>query len=372
MDQGTTHSPMVKQLALLFAFSFNHHHAEIAIRERLKLKSEGKQALLDKFRRIHGLNEHVVLDTCNRWEIYGLAHDETVIADVWDCIQRAFPLENHQLKSIVSEYRGSAMIQHLFEVSAGVDSQMVGETEILGQVKNAYSDADENHLVDMVLHRVFNKAFQAAKWARTHTSIGRGQVSVGNISVELAGRIFGDLNTCQVLVIGTGEVGRLAAQALKNRNTKSLHFTSRTFGNAQSLATEMGAECFPFENLEDRIHEFDIIVSSTASPHFLLDKPLMKQVMRRRSYRPLFMIDLAMPRDINPEVGKMSQVFLYNLDDVSAIANENLESRTHEIEECKRNLASKAWVTWLEVVRRQKMRWVRVVDENTLETEQGI
>ena len=358
MPEGTTEN-LPAQPPLLFAYSFSHHLADLEVREKLKLDVDSKRLLETELKRIPKLRSHVVIDTCNRWEVYGVGDDASVSERVWSCVRDAFRLTEEGLRSIAVEFRESRMIQHLFEVSAGVDSQMVGETEIFGQVKAAYSQADEAEQVDMTLHRVFTKAFQAAKWVRTHTSIGRGQVSVGNISVELAGRIFGNLDACKVLLIGSGEVGRLTAQALKNRNAKSICFTSRTLANAEALASEIGGEVFPFEELESRLHAYDIILSSTASQEHILDRVTVKKVMRKRSYRPLFMIDLAMPRDIEPSVGKVSQVFLYNLDDVSDIANENLESRSSEIESCKRALSSKAWVTWLEVVRRQRMRALR-------------
>lgn len=358
MLEPKTDTPQAQQ-PLLFVYSFSHHMADMDVREKLKLAPDAKQQLEARLREVEGLRSHVVVDTCNRWEVYGVGETLEVSEFVWKSIRDAFDLPEERLKAIVAEFRESQMIQHLFEVSAGVDSQMVGETEILGQVKSAYSNADGLKQVDMTLHRIFSKAFQAAKWVRTHTSIGRGQVSIGNISVELASRIFGDLDACKVLLIGSGEVGRLTAQALKNRNAKSIHFTSRSLVNAQNLAGEIGGEVFPFEKLEQKLHEFDIIVSSTAAPGHILERAPLKKVMRKRSYRPLFMIDLAMPRDIEPSVGKISQVFLYNLDDVSNIANENLESRSNEIEGCKRELSAKAWVTWLEVIRRQKMRKLR-------------
>ncbi len=359
MGVSTNSTSGVKKSPHLFAYSFNHHQADMEVRELLKLDAKARETLVDRFRAIPGLESYVVLDTCNRWEIYGVASEEAVLDDIWVCIEAVFPLNMAQLKSIVCEFRESQMIQHLFEVCAGMDSQMVGETEILGQVKAAYSEADENSQIDMVLHRVFSKAFQAAKWVRTHTLIGKGQVSIGNVSVDLASRIFGNLKECKVLLIGSGEVGRLTAQALKNRDTESVTFVSRTFSNALSLADEIGGDVIPWNQLYEVLHRFDIVVSSTSAPHVILDKKRAKVMMRQRSYRPLFIIDLAMPRDIEPVVGKISQVFLYNLDDVSEIANENLESRSQEIETYRHTISAKAWVTWLEVVRRQRMRLMR-------------
>lgn len=345
--------------SVCFVYSFNHHQAALDVREQLKLGQHAKQLLEEQLDSLEGLHEHLILDTCNRWELYGIACSEEVREKVWQLITDGFPLAPKKLECIVSEFRESQMIQHLFEVSAGVDSQMIGETEIFGQVKQAYAQALEAQSLGSTLTRVFSKAFQAAKWVRTHTSIGRGQVSIGNVSVDLANRIFGDLNNRKVLLIGTGEVGRLTAQALKNRSIGSISFASRTRENAQLLANEMGGDVVDYEDVNEHLYAYDIIVSSTAAPYFIMDRALIKKVMSRRSYRPLFLIDLAMPRDVDPLVAKVSQVFLYNLDDVSSIANENLESRSLEIDDCKKILSGKAWVTWLDVMRRQRMRMIR-------------
>ena len=322
------------------------------MRERLKPGDAEHLDLEKKLEQLDGLKEYLTLDTCNRWELYGVAESPEVLTPLWQAVTELFPLEPDELKTIVSEYHGEAMIRHLFEVAAGVDSQMIGETEIFGQVKAAYAAASKTHTVRSVLTRIFSKAFQAAKWVRTHTSIGRGQVSIGNVSVDLAGRIFGEVQACRVLVLGSGEVGRQTAQAFRNRKVESLSFASRTRENAEKLSREIGGEVLAFEGFSEHLHEYDIVVACTSAKAPILEREGVRNTIAKRSYKPLFLIDLGMPRNIEPDVSKLSQVFLYNLDDVSGIANDNLELRTREIEDCKQILTTKAGATWVDVTRR--------------------
>lgn len=365
MNEASTEAGNMRETPVCFVYSFNHHRAVLDVRERLKLDNASKQKLEENLCHIDGLMEYLILDTCNRWELYGVASSQRVGSFIWDLITKIFPFPADELKSIVSEYRGNEMIRHLFEVSAGVDSQMIGETEIFGQVKTAFGNATKTRTAGSILNRIFSKAFQAAKWVRTHTSIGRGQVSIGNVSVDLACRIFGDLDECRVLLIGTGEVGRLTAQALKTRAVGSISFTSRTRKNAEKLAGEIGGEVIEFDAFQDHLHGFDIVITSTAATQFIIDKATIKSALARRSYRPVFLIDLAIPRDVEPSVSKVPQVFLYNLDDVSMIANNNFESRGMEISECKKILAAKAWVTWLDVMRRHRRKSFRKTEPET-------
>ena len=335
-----------------FVYSFNHHRAELEIRERLKPGEVEHCDLRTRLAQMSGLKEHLILDTCNRWELYGVIESPEVFPALWQSVTEMFPLEPEELGTIVLEYQGEAMIRHLFEVASGVDSQMIGETEIFGQVKAAYSAASKSRTAQSVLTRIFSKAFQAAKWVRTHTSIGRGQVSIGNVSVDLAGRIFGELRSCRVLVLGSGEVGRQTAQAFRNRKVKSLSFASRTRENAERLSREIGGEVLSFESFPDHLQEHDIVVACTSAKEAILSRECVRQAIAKRSYKPLFLIDLGMPRNIEPDVSKLSQVFLYNLDDVSRIANDNLELRMKEIEDCKQILTTRAGATWADVSHR--------------------
>ena len=234
-------------------------------------------------------------------------------------------------------------------MTAGVDSQMIGETEILGQVKEAYAAAQARGTTGPVLNRVFQKSFQAAKHVRTHTAIGEGQISVASVAVDLALKIFGDLQRCHVLILGAGDIGEKTARAFKSRDAGRMTVASRRFQHAQEIAENFSAQAVPFERVAETLAEFDIAVCSTAAPEPVVTQAMAASAMRRRAARPLFFIDLAMPRNIAPEVAHLANVFLYNLDDLAKIAEENVALREAEIHRVRAMLADKAAALWLQV-----------------------
>ena len=349
----------------LFVFSLNHHQVSLDDREKLALDETALVELNDAVAKLDSVAEFMCLKTCNRFELYASGLTERCVEEVWEVFRRFYSVPEQKLKEIVDSKHSAQMIQHLFEVCSGVDSQMIGETEILGQVKRSFEDSRSTGKIGGAFNRIFPKAFQAAKWVRTNTLIGQGQVSIGNVAVDLAQRIFGDLKQRKVLVIGAGEVARLTAQSLVSRSVESVTFTSRTEANAKDLADEFTASTLPFSSILKELHQFDILIASTSAPHAIIDKKSLKRAMRKRSYEPLFIIDLAMPRDIEPQAGKIAQVFLYDLDDVSGIANENLKNRTLEIEHCKQVLSARSWATWLDVMRRSMTKSLRDSIENS-------
>ena len=238
------------------------------------------------------------------------------------------------------------MVRHAFEVASGIDSQMVGETEILGQVKEAYEDALRRKSAGKLLNRMFQKSFQAAKWARTHTGISKGQVNLGNVICELTRRIFGDVSSSRLLIVGSGEVAELAMVAFHFRNCHEITVTGRTFENARHLAEKVNAATLDFESFRKSLHLFDVVVTSTAGNDPVLSRETIRSTLSMRPARPLFLIDVAVPRDIDEGVSELENVYLYNMDDVSAIANENLKSRMAEVERCKGALAHRAIRLW--------------------------
>jgi len=262
-------------------------------------------------------------------------------------------MDPHSLEPFLFCKRNYEVAEHLFNVSAGVDSQMVGETEIFGQIKQSYAIARDKQAVGPVLNRLFQRSFKEAKWARTHTGISRGQVSIGNVTVDLAQRIFGDLEKCSLLVLGSGDVSEKTVQAFQSRGTNRITITSRSFDNAIALADQFGGTALHFNHFQRHLHEYDIVVSSTRSPGAILSRKRIASVIAARPSHPLFLIDLAIPRDIDPQSGKLNNVFLYNLDDLAEIANENLESRMKEVDSVKTSFSKKAWQVWLNILRRQ-------------------
>jgi glutamyl-tRNA reductase len=226
---------------------------------------------------------------------------------------------------------------------------MLGETEIFGQVKEAYAGAQQRGSTGPVLNRIFQKVFQAAKHVRTHTAITEGQVSVANVAVELAQNIFGDLKHARVLLLGAGEIGEKTARAFQSRGAASLTVASRRLERAMELATALGASAMPFEQRDDRLMEFDVVVCATAAPEPVLSLSAVRAAMHQRPARPLFCIDLALPRDVDPAVADLENAFLYNLDDLAKIAEQNRAARVAEIEKCRAIVEEKAGALWRHV-----------------------
>jgi glutamyl-tRNA reductase len=242
--------------------------------------------------------------------------------------------------------KGGQVVEHLFDVAAGLDSQMVGETEILGQVKDSYFDAARRGTAGPVLNRVFQKSFQAAKWARTHTAIGRGAVSIGSVAAELATRMFGELARSRLLLIGAGEAGQSVLQALRSRGARSLTLASRTLAHAQELAGAHGAVAADLARLPELLPETDIVLCALAADAPVLARTSLAAAVSARAGLPLFVIDLAVPRNVAPDAASLKNVYLYNLDDLAAIANENLQARLAAVEQCRSTLADKARHVW--------------------------
>jgi glutamyl-tRNA reductase len=339
-------------LQSLFVIGCSHHQTPLEVRERLALSKAEISELQDTIKTVPGIRECLVLGTCNRFEIYGIADAPSIAAHICEHLCQHRKIDAEIFSHYSYQVSNLEVLQHAFEVASGLDSQMIGETEILGQMKDAYAAAKAANCTGVILNRLFEKSFQAAKAARTQTNITKGQVSVGNVAVDLAGRIFGTLSRSRVLLLGSGEVGELAAQALKSRGVTDITVSSRTFAHAQGLAEKFDGETLPFEDFAAQLEQFDIIISSTAAPGSILSPNTIEATLKPRPERPFFLIDLAMPRDIDPAVERIENVYLYNLDDLSAIANQNLAQRKGEITKARKLLKAQAWLLWLQLRRR--------------------
>lgn len=346
---------MSEVLQSLFVLGSSHREAPLEVRERFALSADDAAALQRELYALPDIRECLVINTCNRIEIYGLGTGPEVESVIRDHLCARNQIDRALFDQHSFWHTNLDVLQHALEVSAGLDSQMVGETEILGQMKNAYAAARTDNCTGTVLNRLFEKSFQAAKSARTQTGITRGQVSIGNVAVDLASRIFGRLKSSRVLLLGSGEVAEKTAQSLRSRGVADITVSSRTFEKAHQLAHSLGGAAIEFEDFPAQLHRFDIIISSTTAPGAVLDRSKIMASTKQRPERPLFLIDLAMPRDIDPSVEKLENVYLYNLDDLSTIANENLELRKAEIENARRILKSHAWTLWLQLRRRTLM-----------------
>lgn len=343
---------MSERLQSLFVLGSTHREAPLEMRERFTLNATELKSFQGQLHQLSEIDECVVVNTCNRLEIYGLANSPNVEETVRNLLCSRNNIDRSLFDSHSFWRTNLDVLQHALEVSSGLDSQMVGETEILRQMKDAYEAARREHCTGTILNRLFEKSFQAAKSARTQTGITRGQVSIGNVAVDLASRIFGKIKKSRVLLIGSGEVAEKTAQALKSRGVADITVTSRTFEKAHRIAHELKGAAIEFSDFRDQIHRFDIIISSTSAPKFILDRETIAQACQQRPRQPYFLIDLALPRDVDPAVDQIENVYLYNLDDLSTIANENLEMRRAEIERARNILKGHAWNLWLQLHRR--------------------
>ena len=338
-----THSPV------LFILGASHHTAPLAMREKLALDDARAASLASRLQQTPGVREFTLLNTCNRVEIYGVARNSDTLATLRNALCETTGVTLSDLDASGFLHHNHDAVAHLFSVASGIDSQIVGETEILGQVKDAYDRALAKKWTGPVLNRVFQKTFQAAKHIRTHTAIGAGQISVATVAVDLAGRIFGDLTGTKVLVVGAGDIGLKTVQAFQSRGAASITVASRTLAKAEDAAALAGGWATTLAELPEAVAGADIVASSTASPDFVLTRDLIAAAIKRRPARPLFLIDLALPRDIDPVAAQIANVFLYNLDDLAEIAEENLAQREAEVAKCRAILAERTAALWPQV-----------------------
>ncbi len=319
----------------LACIGLNYQTAPLELREKVavakpELGSRSK-ALLE----LPGIREGLVLSTCNRTEYY-MAADQ---AD--QAIEQMYGLFAESSEGVLVPehhlYTESRIdtVRHLCRVCAGLDSMVLGETEIFGQVKEAYRQAQEFGVTSKGLNKLFQKAFSVGKKVRTKTKIQEGNISTGSVAVDLAQKIFGKLRDTQILVIGAGEIARVTTQSLKSRGANSIHVANRSFDKALELAQEFGGVALHFDAWEDILLQTDVIISSTGAPHYVVTPEQIERVRKQRKYRPLFLIDLAVPRDIDPACNDFEEVYLFDIDSLEHQAAENRASRQREIDRCE-------------------------------------
>jgi len=324
----------------IVCLGLNHRTASVDVREQFALPEARLPALLDELCENTAATEAVILSTCNRVEIY--AATESPPAEMLEEV-REFLLNDREVEDdVFYAHSGISSVEHLFKVASGLDSMVLGETEILGQLKAAYQLALEHKRTGGQLNKAFQKAFNAAKQIRTETNIQRGSVSVASVAVELAGKIFDTLGDRSVMVIGAGDTSEKTARALLSRGAHSVLVSNRSFERAEALAAELDGRAVQFDDWESEFTAIDIIISSTSAPHYVLDRKRLEPLQATRQHRPLLIIDIAVPRDIEPEVNFLEDVYLYNIDDLQAIADDYLRLREEEVAECEAIIRQKA------------------------------
>jgi glutamyl-tRNA reductase len=316
-----------------FAAGLSYKTAPVEIREQLAVTPARLGCIACRLKINHRLSEVVLLSTCNRVEIYGVADRSPVSAEA---LFEALNPVGLDLSVHLFLHEGAEAVRHLFAVAGGLDSMVLGETEITGQVKQAYQAACDAKLTGKVLNRVFQTALQTAKQIRTRTQIGRGATSVGSAAVELAEKIFGsDLARQTIMIIGAGKMGEACIRHLAKKGNRTVLVSNRSYERAEALAAEFGGRALRLEDGFAAMAEADIVVSSTGCPDTILGREQVETVMKSRRNRRLVLIDIAVPRDIEPEVQTVNGVYLYNIDDLEALVRENVRYRERELEQCR-------------------------------------
>jgi glutamyl-tRNA reductase len=282
------------------------------------------------------VRENMIVSTCNRVEVYAATRQtEEAILDLKHFLSQYHGLPLKEFEKSLYSLMGEEAVKHIFRVASSLDSMVVGEPQILGQIKSAYEMAVESRTSGIILHRLLHRAFHVAKRVRTETKIGDSAVSVSSVAVELAQKIFEALEKKTVLLIGAGEMCELAARHLVSGGVEKVWVTNRTYERAVALAQEFKGEAIPFDEMNHGLKKVDIVISATDSPQYLIRHDQMAKVIKERKQKPIFFIDIADPRDIEPSVGDIENVYLYNIDDLKKVADENIKDRGKEAQKAE-------------------------------------
>lgn len=314
----------------LFCVGLSHHTANVETREIFSGNREAHCVLRDA-----GCAEALVLATCNRVEVYATSEKPIATSEVAHCLSRKIDIDH----SAFYRHENSECAQHLFRVASGLDSMVVGETEVLGQAKKAYEAARAAGAAGPYLHRLFQRAFRAAKEVRSQTDITRGAVSVGSVAVDLAAKIFGDLLHCKVLVLGAGENAERTARALASRGVVDLRVSNRSPERARELAANVGGSAIAFDHWPNELAKIDILITSTSAETPLLTTATFEATLRERRDRPLFVIDIAVPRNVEPRVNEMEGVYLYDIDSLQSVAEQARTMRHQQVAAAEKIIA---------------------------------
>jgi glutamyl-tRNA reductase len=306
----------------------NHKTAPIALRERIAISREDLPEVTRALAAVPGVSECMIVSTCNRVEI--LTAVESPSVDLSGFLQSHFGLDSAVFKDHLYEHRDQQAVRHLFRVAASLDSMVVGEPQILGQVKEAFAVARTAGTVGAQLDHLLQSAFAAAKKVRSETEIGSNSVSIASVAVELAKKIFGSLQGRTVFLVGAGKMSELAARHLVQQGAGAILVTNRTLARARIMAKEIDGRVIPFEQLYDAASDADIVITSTGAPHAIFRKEHGQAFMHRRKNKPMFFIDIAVPRDVDPAMNKLEGIFVYDIDDLQSVAASHMAERTRE------------------------------------------
>ncbi len=334
----------------IFVWGLNFKKAPLEYREKLACSKDEARHILPILRSVSRLEELVLISTCNRVELYAIGDD---YGNVYKLITTLIELKglNPSIKKYSFFLEGKEAVAHIFRVASSLDSMVVGEPQITSQFKEAFYIAKEVGTVGKILNRIFERALRCSKRVRTETGISKNAVSVSYAAVELIKKIFGNLKGIKVLLIGAGEMAELAASYLKKLQAH-IFITNRTYEKAIEIAKKLEGNAIRFENLLDYIHEYDVVLCSTASRQYILTKEAYEKAIKKRKYKPVFIVDISVPRNIDPEINDIENVFLYDVDDLKEVAQKNLMERFKEKEKAEIIIWDEVekFIRWLEFI----------------------
>jgi glutamyl-tRNA reductase len=331
----------------LYALGLNHETAPIAVREKLAFTAAELSVAVAALSHTHGINEAAILSTCNRTELYCATHDAEALLH-WLAQSRQLPLDD--IRPFLYQLPGRDAVAHAFRVASGLDSMVLGETQILGQLKDAVDEAQQVGALGPTLNGLFQKAFSVAKEVRTQTGIGANSVSMAAAAVRLAERLFPDIADLNVLFIGAGEMIELCATHFAAHKPRRLSVANRTLERGQALANQYGGDAFVLGELPERLHQYDIVVTSTASQLPIIGLGSVETAIKARKHRPIFMVDLAVPRDVEPEVARLPDIYLYTVDDLAEVVRQGRAERELAVVEAETIVRTRAdeFMQWLD------------------------
>ncbi len=329
---GQQRYAFIYELMSVLVFGLSHKTAPIEVRERFAFPNEQACAVAQELTSQSALNEAMVLSTCNRVEFFVRGDECDPRDELLTYLQRSLQTTMTQAEESFYSYADRGAVRHLFRVASSLDSMVVGEPQILGQVKDAYQRAKEAGTISGPLAQLVSSAFRVARRVRNETGIGEMAVSISYVAVELAKKIFGDLDGLSVLLIGAGEMAEAAALHLQTGGAKKFFVTNRTFEKAASLADRFGGTAVEFDRLLELLQRVDIVISSTGAEGYILSKETARGVIAARKNKPIFLVDIAVPRDIDPEINAVDNMFVYDIDDLQQVAEANIKQRRGEAE----------------------------------------
>lgn len=316
----------------LITLGINHKTAPLDLRERLAFTPQTLPEALLSLKKLPHVDEASILSTCNRTELYcAVSSDNDQAIIQW--FSKFHGLDEELVKKHLYIHPHEETIRHAMEVASGLDSMVLGEPQIAGQMKDAYALANKQGTIGQLLGKLFQRAFAVSKQVRTDTDIGSSPVSVAFAAVSLAKQIFGNLDQTTVLLVGAGETIELATRHLHSQGVNKIIIANRSVERAQKLADEFHGEAISLQQISDHLHRSDIVISSTASPLPIIGKGTVERALKQRKHQPIFMVDLAVPRDVEPEVNQLDDVYLYSVDDLQTVIAENMENRLHAAEQ---------------------------------------